>query len=122
MREIVHIQAGQCGNQIGTKVSPEGSRGRPLAAEPLSALADAPGRLLWAVSSRGAGLCQPAPPTALPCPGASRCREVPGALGPRGTAYFVSPCDHKRLWEVPKPNGTFSLFIFFNYFLNYFYV
>uniref|UniRef100_A0A452UX76 Tubulin/FtsZ GTPase domain-containing protein n=1 Tax=Ursus maritimus TaxID=29073 RepID=A0A452UX76_URSMA len=25
MREIVHIQAGQCGNQIGAKVGPEGA-------------------------------------------------------------------------------------------------
>lgn len=28
MREIVHIQAGQCGNQIGTKVSRGGVRGQ----------------------------------------------------------------------------------------------
>ena len=26
MREIVHIQAGQCGNQIGAKVSPRNSK------------------------------------------------------------------------------------------------
>ncbi|VDO74399.1 unnamed protein product [Haemonchus placei] len=26
MREIVHIQAGQCGNQIGSKSSTSGSR------------------------------------------------------------------------------------------------
>jgi hypothetical protein len=26
MREIVHLQAGQCGNQIGAKVSGPGSR------------------------------------------------------------------------------------------------
>lgn len=35
MREIVHIQAGQCGNQIGTKVG-AGRAGLPAGGRPAS--------------------------------------------------------------------------------------
>lgn len=116
MREIVHIQAGQCGNQIGTKVSPEGSRSRPLAAEPLSALADAPGHLLWAVSSRGAGLCQPAPPPpsrALGRAAAERCRARWGR-GAQRISHL--PVTIKGFGKYRNQTGLF-LFFFFKLFV-----
>lgn len=50
MREIVHIQAGQCGNQIGTKVGP--ARGERALGFPAGEQIAGLGRLGW---TRGAG-------------------------------------------------------------------
>uniref|UniRef100_A0A8C0S5M8 Tubulin beta 6 class V n=1 Tax=Canis lupus familiaris TaxID=9615 RepID=A0A8C0S5M8_CANLF len=90
MREIVHIQAGQCGNQIGTKVgghrapcgwaagSP-GRRGSPLGARSLRAGPPSPGR-----------------PCAAPegARGEARPRGSPGAI----------PDPHPG-WERPRGGG-----------------
>lgn len=107
MREIVHIQAGQCGNQIGTKVSLRGA-GAAAARPPLSRASKRPGR--GAAPGRFSGLFGPAGPGCARRPPRAPSEPLPRGAGRAGAARRRASRlsrDHKRLWEVPKPNQTF---------------
>lgn len=96
MREIVHIQAGQCGNQIGTKVSLRAAG--TAACGSLWALGgDAPGRFSGPSGPAGPGWASPPHPT--PPPPLSR---APSGPLPRG-AGRVRDVGHRASRLCPWP-------------------
>lgn len=106
----MHIQAGQCGNQIGTKVSLEGT---PAACGVSQCLQDAPGRFCGAAVPRRGGVVLATAGRCRPAPLAERRRARSGLGAPRISPLSVTI---NGFGKHRNQTGLFKLLLFYYFF------